>query len=202
MDSVIRMIGSINPVTDVTSADMSCGNGAAANTATMHAAAKPGSKITFEMRSGNVGALWPHDVGPIMTYMASCGGNSCSDFDSTKAEWFKVGQAGYTDPTATIAKDGAVWEMGITYYKQSPYAMTLPSSLPNGAYLLRMEVRNISLFGRGSQADPDRLEHRPSSRPSVRRSRVLPFLLSAPHLGWIRVSALQHRRLPRRVQGR
>jgi hypothetical protein len=138
MDSIVRMISSINPVTDVTSTDMICGNGAA-TTATEHAAAKPGSKITFEMRSGNVGALWPHDVGPIMTYMASCGGNSCTDFDASNAKWFKVGQAGYTDPSATIAKDGAVWEMGITYYKQSPYAMTLPSSLPNGAYLLRME---------------------------------------------------------------
>lgn len=41
IDSVIRQINSINPIDDVTSSAMSCGNGAANVTATQSAAGKP-----------------------------------------------------------------------------------------------------------------------------------------------------------------
>lgn len=30
----------------------------------------------------------------MLTYMASCGSTSCNKFDSTKAKWFKIDQAG------------------------------------------------------------------------------------------------------------
>lgn len=36
---------------------------------------------------------WPHNVGPIMHYMTECTG-SCSSYDSTNAEWFKISQLG------------------------------------------------------------------------------------------------------------
>ena len=37
---------------------------------------------------------WPHNTGPIMTYMAACEGTTCDKFNSTNAKWFKIDQAG------------------------------------------------------------------------------------------------------------
>ncbi|KNZ76499.1 Cellulose-growth-specific protein, partial [Termitomyces sp. J132] len=37
---------------------------------------------------------WPHNTGPLMTYLASCGSTTCDKFDSTKAKWFKIDQQG------------------------------------------------------------------------------------------------------------
>lgn len=42
---------------------------------------------------------WPHEVGPVMTYMASCNG-PCSKFNAAGAQWFKIGQSG---------KSGSSW---------------------------------------------------------------------------------------------
>ena len=46
---------------------------------------------------------WPHNTGPIMTYMAACEGTTCDKFNSTNAKWFKIDQAG-KDP-----KDSSQW---------------------------------------------------------------------------------------------
>ena len=36
-------------------------------------------------------AQWPHETGPIMHYMTKCSG-SCSSYDSSNAEWFKISE--------------------------------------------------------------------------------------------------------------
>lgn len=38
---------------------------------------------------------WPHKVGPVITYLAECGGAGCEGYDSTKARWFKIEQQGF-----------------------------------------------------------------------------------------------------------
>ena len=40
---------------------------------------------------------WPHNTGPLMTYMTSCGSTSCDQFDPTGAKWFKIDQLGKKD---------------------------------------------------------------------------------------------------------
>ena len=37
---------------------------------------------------------WPHNTGPIMTYMAACEGTTCDKFNSSGAKWFKIDEAG------------------------------------------------------------------------------------------------------------
>ena len=38
---------------------------------------------------------WPHNTGPLMTYMTSCGTTPCDQFDPTGAQWFKIDAEGY-----------------------------------------------------------------------------------------------------------
>ena len=66
--------------------------------------ANPGSNVTFQW-SGGAGQKWPHNTGPLMTYMASCGSTSCDKFDSLDAEWFKIDQAGKKDADTWIQQD-------------------------------------------------------------------------------------------------
>lgn len=37
---------------------------------------------------------WPHNTGPMLTYMANCGSVTCDKFDITNAKWFKIQQIG------------------------------------------------------------------------------------------------------------
>lgn len=40
-------------------------------------------------------AQWPHNTGPVVTYMAECTGTTdCTTFDPTNAQWFKIDQIG------------------------------------------------------------------------------------------------------------
>ena len=62
---------------------------------------------------------WPHNTGPLMTYMASCGNTTCDKFDSLDAGWFKIDEVGKKS-------DGTTW------YQQdisecSFYLLTAPS---------------------------------------------------------------------------
>jgi hypothetical protein len=141
LDSVVRMISTMNPVTDPTSSDLTCGQGVVANgvTAKLSAAAKPGSTVSFSWISGNAGANWPHNMGPMMTYLASCGTTDCSQFDAQNAKWVKIGEAGYVQ-NATIAAAGSTWTMATTAYVAKPYTLTLPKNLANGNYLIRHEI--------------------------------------------------------------
>lgn len=46
------------------------------------------------MGSERFRAQWPHNTGPLMTYMASCGDTTCDQYNSTDAEWFKIDETG------------------------------------------------------------------------------------------------------------
>jgi hypothetical protein len=55
----------------------------------------PHASYSFILRYGK----WPHQVGPLMTYMASCD-TTCDKFNGSTAKWFKIDQSG---------KDGSTW---------------------------------------------------------------------------------------------
>lgn len=63
--SPIRKVSSTNPLTDVSSSDMTCGI-RAATTAAVVAPATAGSKLTYTWRQGS-GAHWGHSIGPMIT---------------------------------------------------------------------------------------------------------------------------------------
>ncbi|KAK7030536.1 glycosyl hydrolase family 61-domain-containing protein [Favolaschia claudopus] len=110
--SVVRQIANNLPVKDTTSPDLTCGR-----------SAKPAALLQFNWNTLAAGGLWFHDVGPMMTYLASCGSGSCADFDASKAKWFKIDEQG-----------SAKLDTG------APASVTLPSNLKAGNYLVRNEL--------------------------------------------------------------
>ncbi|KAG8892047.1 hypothetical protein FRC01_014377, partial [Tulasnella sp. 417] len=134
IDSVIRTITDVSPVQDVNSDNMSCGQGAAKVTAPLSATAKPGSQIDFDWASGEPTVPWPHNVGPMMTYIAQCGGD-CADFNSLDAKWVKIDEAGREGN-----QPEGDWIQATTLHVSKPYSMKLPDNLPAGNYLMRHEV--------------------------------------------------------------
>ncbi|KAM5534190.1 hypothetical protein V8D89_012097 [Ganoderma adspersum] len=71
----LRLINGVDPVMGTTNAYLACGQGA--ENRAMVAPANPGSE-------------WPHNTGPIVTYMAHCEGTTCDKYDATNANRFKI----------------------------------------------------------------------------------------------------------------
>ncbi|KAI0716126.1 glycosyl hydrolase family 61-domain-containing protein [Cerioporus squamosus] len=89
--SPIRLVSEISPVKGASNPDLFCG--LKAQVAEVTAPANPGSNFTIQW-SGGGGQLWPHNTGPLMTYMAACGSSGCDKLAASDAQWFKIDQAG------------------------------------------------------------------------------------------------------------
>ncbi|KAG6816724.1 hypothetical protein H0H87_003584 [Tephrocybe sp. NHM501043] len=133
-DSIIRLIDTTSPTKGATNPAVNCGPGA--GKAALVGDAQPGSKLQFTWDSGN-GGNWPHDTGPMITYMASCGTSSCADFDSTQAKWFKIDQQG-------IKADKSAWVQA-DVKNGAPASVTIPSTLAPGNYMIRHEIIALHL---------------------------------------------------------
>ncbi|KAJ7090806.1 glycosyl hydrolase family 61-domain-containing protein [Mycena belliarum] len=127
--SVVRQIANNLPVKDLTSNEIICGRDA--KPAALSATAAAGDKILLDWNSAKPDGNWFHDVGPMLTYLASCGSASCAQFDATKAKWFKIAEQGQ-DATGKWAQ--AKLDDG------TPASVTLPANLKPGNYLLRHEL--------------------------------------------------------------
>ncbi|KAI1272109.1 glycosyl hydrolase family 61-domain-containing protein [Xylaria sp. FL0933] len=110
-----------------------------------HINAKPGSLTTTVKAGGTVEfqwTTWPHDIGPVLTYVARCDGD-CAEADKTTLEWIKIDEAGW-DP------DSQIWASGTLINNNSTWTTTVPSTLAAGNYVFRHEI--IALHG-GSTID-------------------------------------------------
>jgi len=133
--SVIRQVSTIDPVKGATDPSLNCGMDAAL--ASDVANANPGSQILVQWVGGSTGdSNWPHNVGPIMHYMTQCDG-SCSSYDSTNAEWFKISELG-------IESDDTTWYMN-NIMEGMPANVTIPATIAPGDYLLRSELISLQL---------------------------------------------------------
>jgi len=132
--SPIRQISTIDPVKGASNTNLMCGQNA--QNAAMVVDANPGSTISFQW--GDVDTNWPHNTGPVMTYMASCGSTTCDQFDPTNAKWFKIDEAGKqpNDSSTWIQQD---------IMNQQPYSTKIPSTLAPGEYLIRNEIIALHL---------------------------------------------------------
>ena len=110
--SVIRQINTTFPNYGASNPSLNCGPGATPGT--LVASANPGDTLAFSWK--DVGLInvrylfiffydtfvfimiffykWPHNTGPIMTYLANCGSTTCDKYDPTNAKWFKIHQVG------------------------------------------------------------------------------------------------------------
>lgn len=91
--SPIRLIDDPSPVKGANNPAVNCGPNA--KIAQVVAPANPGSNMTFSWHSGDDAKPdWPHDTGPMITYMAECTGTTCDKFDAANAKWFKIHEVG------------------------------------------------------------------------------------------------------------
>ncbi|KAF9493498.1 family 61 glycoside hydrolase [Pleurotus eryngii] len=125
-----------SPITDVTSLDFRCNAGGLASAAaTQTVAAAAGSTVGFALDQ----AIF--HPGPINVYMAKAPGNVAS-FDGSGNVWFKV----YEIRPVTNGRTSITWPAD----NISSFTFQLPSSLPSGQYLVRVEhiaLHSASTFG-------------------------------------------------------
>jgi len=131
--SGIRQVFSQDPIKGATNPDVNCGSGA--KPASLVLDANPGSQLTFDWRTAN-GGKWPHNTGPILTYMASCGNQTCDQFDTTKAKWFKIKQDGRKDDGNWVQQD--LMNGGVANAQ-------IPSTIAPGNYMVRHEIIALHL---------------------------------------------------------
>nr|AFO72239.1 glycoside hydrolase family 61 protein J [Heterobasidion parviporum] len=130
--SPIRQVDTNSPVKGADNPFLNCGQNA--QLASQVANANPGSKIDFLW--SDIGSNWPHNTGPVMTYMAKCDG-TCDKYNSTDAQWFKVDQLG-------MKPDGSTWYQQDIMNGQ-PVSVTLSNDIAPGQYLIRHEIIALHL---------------------------------------------------------
>lgn len=131
--SAIRQVNSQNPIKGAMNRNVNCGNGA--TPASLVLDANPGSKLTFNWRAAD-GSKWPHNTGPILTYMASCGNTTCDKFDPINAQWFKIQQDG--------RKSNGDWQQ-VDLFNGGVSAASIPDTLAPGNYMVRHEIIALHL---------------------------------------------------------
>ncbi|KAF8996129.1 glycosyl hydrolase family 61-domain-containing protein [Cyathus striatus] len=133
-DSIIRQVSTQDPTKGATNPAVNCGPDA--GPATLVGNANPGSIIEFDWTGGDGKSNWPHDTGPMLTYMASCGSTTCDKFDSTTAKWFKIDQVG-------LVASGKWGQADLQSGKTAK--VTIPTTLAPGNYLIRHEIIALHL---------------------------------------------------------
>ncbi|KAJ3495920.1 hypothetical protein NLJ89_g10554 [Agrocybe chaxingu] len=93
--SIIQQVSTQDPNYGASNPALTCGPDA--TSASLVADANPGDTFTFDWRTASLGN-WPHNTGPMLTYLASCGSQTCDDFDAGSAKWFKIQQVGRKSP--------------------------------------------------------------------------------------------------------
>lgn len=94
--------------------------------APLTAKVKAGENVTFHYET-STGGGWPHEQGPIFTYVAKCD-SDCSSADHTKLQWVKIDAAGYD----TASKK---WASQDFRANNSTWSTTVPESLEPGTVL-------------------------------------------------------------------
>jgi hypothetical protein len=133
--SVIRQVSSQDPNKGANNPALTCGPNA--TPATLVADANPGDTINFDWRTAS-GGPWPHNTGPMLTYLASCGSVTCDKFNQVNAQWFKIDQVGKKpgNPADWVQKD--LMTGGVA-------SVVLPRNLAPGNYLIRHEIIALHL---------------------------------------------------------
>ncbi|TVY84317.1 putative endo-beta-1,4-glucanase D [Lachnellula suecica] len=112
-----------SPVTDLTSDDLRCNVGGETGGSTQTITVKAGAAFSF---TSDIAVY--HD-GPLSMYMAKApSGTTAATFDGSGQVWFKIMDLG-----PTFASGTATWPLAQTY------SYHIPSALPNGDYLLRIQ---------------------------------------------------------------
>ncbi|KAJ7240389.1 glycosyl hydrolase family 61-domain-containing protein [Mycena haematopus] len=136
--SIVRQINSVDPVKGADNPYLNCGNDA--QLAEDITDANPGDPMSFLWVGGDL-SRWPHNIGPMLTYMTPCPDTDCSTFNSSNAKWFKIAQVG------RIPGDSqGTWFQNFMYTTDGvPANVTLPANIAPGPYLIRHEIIALHL---------------------------------------------------------
>jgi len=141
--SPIRVIDDITPVKGATNRAVNCGKNALI--AAQVVPANPGSLVAFDWASGD-DTTWPHNIGPMFTYMSTCGNTTCDNFDAINAQWFKIQEVGQRPNNLSQ------WAQ-FDLFEGKTANVTLPNDLPAGDYLIRHEIIALHLGNEAGGAE-------------------------------------------------
>jgi len=131
--SIIRQISKVDPVKGANNTFLNCGQDA--QPASLVASANPGDLLTFDWRGGDL-SHWPHNTGPLMNYLTSCGNTTCDQYDPQDSEWFKISEIGTQSNGSWVQQE---LMNGFTVNT------TLPTDIKPGQYILRHEIIALHL---------------------------------------------------------
>lgn len=126
--SAIRQVSSQDPNYGTDNPAIACGPNAFRASQSLNA--MPGDVLHFDWTVHDLNK-WPHDYGPMITYLADCGSTPCSEFDTNDARWFKIHQAGKRGSGRWVQED---------LFRDQTTPVTLPSNLAAGNYIVRHEI--------------------------------------------------------------
>ena len=142
---------------------------------------------------------WPHNTGPMLTYLANCGSSPCSQFDITNSRWFKIAQIGRKSP-------GSAWaQADLSAFSKTVLSISHFIDISFSLCSDWWRCNSISSqHSRSRELSPPTRNHRSPSSHFPRRSWVLPSLCPNPSR-WFRNRCSHSRRtckhtrsLPRR----
>lgn len=132
--SPIRRISTINPYKNPTGSGITCGE--KSQLASVVAPATAGSKLDLTWVA-HPNQKWPHEMGPLITYMAKVpSGQTADKFDASQGEFFKIAQEG---------QEGNKWFLERLMKLGTKYTVTIPKELEDGDYIMRHEIIALHL---------------------------------------------------------
>ncbi|KAH6897671.1 glycoside hydrolase [Coprinopsis sp. MPI-PUGE-AT-0042] len=127
--NAVRQPMNNSPVEDVSSSGMTCGNGPRAASQTITVAA--GSSVGFKLDNTL------YHTGPASIYLGQVpSGQTAATWNGSGANWFKIAEWGAQFNPFKFSADG-----------QSSLSTNLPSNIPAGEYLLRIEHIGLHVAG-------------------------------------------------------
>ncbi|KDR72743.1 hypothetical protein GALMADRAFT_270683 [Galerina marginata CBS 339.88] len=142
--SIQRPWSSYNPIQDATDANLACNDDGTSSSLQLTATVAAGTKITAYWNQ-----VWPHAIGPMITYLAQCPGSTCTGVSAKTLKWFKIDQAGLLSGTAY----SGTWASGQMINQNSTWTSTIPTTVPSGNYMIRFET--IALHSLPAQMYPE-----------------------------------------------
>ncbi|KAJ6258295.1 Endoglucanase-4 [Drechslerella dactyloides] len=127
-----------SPIIYLNNNDVVCNKGA--KPAQLVAPARAGSQVTFKWDK------WFDDhKGPVITYLASCGGD-CRAANGSALNWFNIDEAGLYE-NASWATDRLMVQNNMTC------TITLPQQIPNSQYLMRHKMIALHIARQQNEAE-------------------------------------------------
>ncbi|KAI0772078.1 glycoside hydrolase [Trametes elegans] len=133
----IRVPPNNNPVTDVTSKDLTCNVNGLSGSGVSTVSIPAGANITFEwhqhaQRTGEDAISGGHK-GPVQVYIAKAP-STADSFDGQGEVWTKIYSSGL------LNSQSQEWATDVVNANNGKHSVVIPSSLPAGEYLLRAEI--------------------------------------------------------------